>query len=405
MKCVGSFTYSTCLIVRQSLDPKRSHLDSILSMQGGITMVLQRNSRYPMDYQPLPIAEQVARLRKLFPELGPADEKLAELPLPPNAEGYFAIPRWRKINPRWRGTTPSYGEAIERIFYLIKQARNGNFHNEREGSLGNAHLRRTSKTAKALEMLAEQQNDHNILVVPAQFGLHHWGKQVREARAAMDDYEFALGTFEISCMLLTHPKRLQNENDLWIDCAGDEFTTAANGTFNYAPHFRYPFGRLVFDAFDDTNIYPYYGSPSVFLHLAEKQRKDDVNMEEVPKEMDAKIFPGEGVLKFFGSQDVLGECIIEAILSRFPEMVDSGRWECELRVSLVEDKVKVEASFSTTDGSDEEKTETFYLTPDELPYRKVFKDKRTGDTIVAKDPIAAAVLGFKFNPTAPHRYK
>jgi len=49
---------------------------------------------------------------------------------------------------------------------------------------------------------------HDILVVPAQFGLRHRGRSVRRVREVMNANEFGLGVFAIGIMLLTHPERL-----------------------------------------------------------------------------------------------------------------------------------------------------------------------------------------------------
>jgi len=55
---------------------------------------------YPKGYKVKGITEQTNILRQLFPGIGFADEKLAEQPLPPNAEGWFAIPKWEKCQER-----------------------------------------------------------------------------------------------------------------------------------------------------------------------------------------------------------------------------------------------------------------------------------------------------------------
>ncbi len=66
---------------------------------------VESNYGYFSGYKPKGIIEQTNILRQFFPGIGSADEKLAEQPLPPNAEGWFAIPRWEKI-------APTYGEAV-----------------------------------------------------------------------------------------------------------------------------------------------------------------------------------------------------------------------------------------------------------------------------------------------------
>lgn len=66
-------------------------------------------------------------------------------------------------------------------------------------------------------------------------------------------------------MLLTHPERLVSYDDLWIDCAGDEYAPVAVGGFSGAPFFSFVGGEVEFaaDWFDDARSD--YGSASGFL--------------------------------------------------------------------------------------------------------------------------------------------
>ena len=192
---------------------------------------------YLSGYKPKGITEQTNILRQLFSGIGYADEKLADQPLPANAEGWFAIPRWQKV-------AKTYGEAAEKVLELIKQQHKGKFYNWREGKLGEQYLRQHERTAKKLHVLGDQQKDYDILVVPAQFGLRHRGRSVRRAREVFTANEFGLGAFEIGCMLLTHPERLVSYDDLWIDCAGDEYAPDAGGGFSYAPFFFFLDGEV-----------------------------------------------------------------------------------------------------------------------------------------------------------------
>jgi len=215
---------------------------------------------YPKGYKVKGITEQTNILRQLFPGIGFADEKLAEQPLPPNAEGWFAIPKWQSVG-------KTYGEALQRVLDLIEQTRNGVFHNYCKGRLGANYLRKHERTQKKLEALGEAQKGYDILVVPAQFGLRHRGRSVRRAREIFLTNEFGLGSYEVGIMILTHPERLMNYDDLWIDCAGDEFAPFG-GDFHDVPYFSFGGGfggRVRFDTlwFDDAN--EFYGSASAFL--------------------------------------------------------------------------------------------------------------------------------------------
>jgi hypothetical protein len=68
-------------------------------------------------------------------------------------------------------------------------------------------------------------------------------------------------------MLLTHPERLNHYDDLWIDCAGDEFAPAADGRFWGAPLFHFYDDELKFSAYGVSRADEFYGSVSGFLPL------------------------------------------------------------------------------------------------------------------------------------------
>ncbi|MDQ5883664.1 MAG: hypothetical protein QG654_578 [Patescibacteria group bacterium] len=213
---------------------------------------------YLSGYTPKGITEQTNRLRELFPGIGYANEKLAEAGLPENAEGWFAIPRWKKV-------APTYGQAVQKVLDLIKQTRNGAFYNYREGQLGPHQLRQSAKSVSVFQKLGDEQKDQDILVVPAQFGLRHRGRSVRRAREVMNANECGLGAFAIGIMLLTHPERLQHYDDLWIDCAGDEFAPSAGSGFSESPFFRFSGGRVEFGTDGVGVASDRYGSASVCL--------------------------------------------------------------------------------------------------------------------------------------------
>ncbi|MEK7643278.1 MAG: hypothetical protein AAB372_02415 [Patescibacteria group bacterium] len=213
---------------------------------------------YLSGYKPKGITEQTNILRQLFPGVGFADEKLAERPVPANAEGWFAIPKWQTI-------APTYGEAVEKVLAKISETRKGKFKNWREGNLGPDYLKQTAKTEKVFQTLGDEQKDHDILVVAAQFGLRHRGRSVRRAREVMQVNEFGLGAFAVGIMLLTHPERLMNYDDLYVDCAGDEYAPEADGDFSLAPLFDFGGDRVGFGAYWFDSASGSCGSASAFL--------------------------------------------------------------------------------------------------------------------------------------------
>ncbi len=69
---------------------------------------------YLSGYKPKGVTEQTNILRQLFPGVGFADEQNEPRPVPPNAEGWFAIPRWQTI-------APTYGEAVQKVLDTLKK--------------------------------------------------------------------------------------------------------------------------------------------------------------------------------------------------------------------------------------------------------------------------------------------
>lgn len=221
---------------------------------------VKSNYGYLSGYRkPESITEQCNILRQIFPCVGYADEKLAERKVPANAEGWFAIPKWQTV-------APTYSEAVQKVLYAVKSVRNGKFHNYRDGQINEEHLRQTTKTASVFQKLSDEQKDHDILVVAGQFGLRHRGRSVRRARKVFSTNELGFGAFAVGIMILTHAERLQNVDDLWIDCAGDEFgDPGADVRFAHAPYFRFLDGRVKFGTFWFGSAVDCCGSASAFV--------------------------------------------------------------------------------------------------------------------------------------------
>ncbi len=210
--------------------------------------------------KPRSVTEQANCLREIFPGIGYANESLANLPVPKGAEGKFVIPPWQKV-------AATYGEAVQIVLDKLRVAYGEKFVNRVEGKLGAKHLREGIAKKAALRKLAEEQKGFDLLVVDGQFGILHGGRSVRRARVVMQDGgQFGFGAFENGIMLLTHPDRLKNDNDLWLDCAGDEYSYEAGTHFLHAPIFYFDDGGLQFAAHGVVHPHGFYGSPSGFLH-------------------------------------------------------------------------------------------------------------------------------------------
>lgn len=221
---------------------------------------------YLSGYKPKGLNEQCNQLRILFSGIGFCNQDLlaqiekGEVELPKHAEGWFAIPNWMK-NPKIFGAT--YNEALLKVLDTINQARNGKFCNYREGQLNEKRLRQSARTQKFFAELAKAQGDPDILIVPAQFGIRHRGRSVRRAREVFLTNEFGLGAFAVGIMILTHPERLMNYDDLWIDCGGDEFDAPDSDVrFGHAPYFLFHGDEVEFDTSYVGPAHDSYGSAS-----------------------------------------------------------------------------------------------------------------------------------------------
>ena len=99
---------------------------------------IESRTGYFSGYRPQRIVDQVNRLRELFPGLDYANEDLlaqiekGEAKLPTNAEGWFAIPNWRK-NPKIFGST--YSDSVQKILDRLSETRKGFFLNCRQGEI------------------------------------------------------------------------------------------------------------------------------------------------------------------------------------------------------------------------------------------------------------------------------
>ena len=219
---------------------------------------VKSNYGYPQGYAVKPVCEQLVELSKHFNGLNTNDVLACskELPaLPAGAEGWFAVPRWEKV-------AKTYNEAVEKVLDLIGKTRT--FYNYRKGNLGPKYLRLSERTAVALQMLGERQKG-DFLLIPAQFGLTHRGRSVRRVRVVYAPSEFGLGSFIAGCMILSHPERLVQWEQLHIDCPGDEYSPDADGVFSRAPIFHFYDGEVKFGAFWVGYASGYYGSASGFV--------------------------------------------------------------------------------------------------------------------------------------------
>lgn len=275
----GQFEQTTRVVVdavRKALKPLGNEAAQYVHMRGnelaaGIAKLIAELSvsdqyadeevetsyNYPPQYRVKPLAEQIETLAKLFNLDGTkAYAYASNLPvLPEGAEGWFAVPRFEAV-----GNT--YGDAVEKVIGLIAKSRK--LKNWREGQLHERYLRQSARTQWMMAKLVEGQ-EGDILVIPAQFGFRHRGKSVRRARETFYDNEFGLSSFTAGTMLLTHPEREVEWEQLHIDCSGDEYSPDADGQYVFAPLFHWSDGELRFDSGWASIAGKRFGSASGFL--------------------------------------------------------------------------------------------------------------------------------------------
>lgn len=187
------------------------------------------NYTYPKQYKIRKIKDQVKLLENL---LGIKTAALFYLDSGVG-EGLFAIPHWKLL-----GST--YNDAVLKVMEVIKKQRS--CYDYRSGNWTADYLRQLPIKEKWWN-----EQEEKIIVISAQFGQEHAGESVESVRKALKSAELPLGIYECLIMLLTHPERLQDYNDLCIDCPGDEYSWDADGAFSKAPILSFGGGEGKFD--------------------------------------------------------------------------------------------------------------------------------------------------------------
>jgi hypothetical protein len=179
-----------------------------------------------MYYTKISLKAQAKVIKKHFGITMKLPKKSTQIISP--VEHQFLIPQWRKI-------ASTYNEALQKVLDAIKSTRP--FYNWVDGKIGPECLRESATKGTIPE------------IISAQFGELHKGQSVEKVRKDRKENEILLGAYEIGIMLLTHPDRLTKWEDLWIDCAGDEYNWPVSDVrFDRAPVFRFSDGRVRFGA-------------------------------------------------------------------------------------------------------------------------------------------------------------
>jgi|GEM_PF-4210220 len=154
---------------------------------------------YPDGYKIKGIADQVASLRHFFPALNGAtfDENIATKPLPPNVEGWFAIPKWKKLS-------SSYASAVDMVLSAIESKMAFDNYGGCRCRIGPNYLSYYAERATEFHTPGDFRDDFDICIVPCKFGLRRRNNLVRPSSEAVSVIECDLSTFAAGCMILTH---------------------------------------------------------------------------------------------------------------------------------------------------------------------------------------------------------
>lgn len=223
-------------------------------------MGLSQPCSYPSEYQgPLAIEAQIEIIAETFclnprPALAIVNRPMH---VPARAEGLFAIPRFDKVAQDYEGAVRCAQSKIEHVPGLRIGSRD----------FVVQHLERGSRNALAYLTFVDRYCDSDILLVPAQFGRLHAGKPVEFVRRAADSsrIEFGLGTFEVLCMLRTHPHRLSSNRALAIDVPGDLYFPFNRRPAHHAPVVDRSGNRIVIASALISAVDPNCGSVTGFL--------------------------------------------------------------------------------------------------------------------------------------------
>jgi hypothetical protein len=216
---------------------------------------VESDCEYPGNYFVRPINEQVEILQQYFPHLSfKLYGELKPSELPEGAEGWFVVPKLERI-------AGADELATEKIMRLINSSLTPSF--------GMLNFCKKRKTREAIESLS-LGSANDFILFPAQFGLRHRGRSVRRAQDLASSSEFFLGLYEVGCMLLTHPERLDASlKTLGIYCAGNEDHCYNGRELFDTPLFRWDIGSNTL-IYSDIH-YPEkpdkkYGTASGFLY-------------------------------------------------------------------------------------------------------------------------------------------
>jgi len=196
---------------------------------------------YPDGFHDRNADEQITSLREIFPELTIEDSEVNRIvdacnqPFLVDAESkkvmhdYREVAKLAGVNMKGMTEIEVYCLALHVVLDRLKQLHGEKFHNYLEGDLTSSHIQLIKKTSSAHRTLRQTQG--KIWVIDSQFGKWWAGASVCHAQVRFADNEFGWGPYGVTSQLLTHPNRITGREQLYIDCAGVEYSPSASGDF------------------------------------------------------------------------------------------------------------------------------------------------------------------------------
>jgi len=173
----------------------------------------KKDGKYPEDYTIKPLDEQIDILAEVA-QVSPKQalqyaKEISKKELPEDAEGWFAI-----LSSRGNKKYTSYQDQIKHTHERLSRFR-PIFDFDKETSDSElrkylAALELNQRTKKALGIIEKKQKGP-IIIIPAQFGGKLVGLKCNTAHSVLGNNEFGLDLLSIFSMLITHPRRLDNE--------------------------------------------------------------------------------------------------------------------------------------------------------------------------------------------------
>lgn len=169
--------------------------------------------------------------------------------LPSWVEKFFAqIP--------WECVAGSYDDALDKVLARVAMNRSYN---------PSCVVKMSEEYVSKFVELHHLQGAPKIVAMPAEFGLRHRGISIRSVRAMVKEHECGLSAFSAGIMLITHPERLKWHSDLWINCAGDEVSSAGDEYFNQSPYYQNHCTDICYGYQNINSSSGHSGSPTFYI--------------------------------------------------------------------------------------------------------------------------------------------